>query len=236
MYERHCAVCHGERGDGLGPGEAKLSVKPRDFHPGVFKFRSTPSGSLPRDEDLERTLLSGVRGTGMVSQRHLTEPERRAVIAHLKTFSPRFAQEQPEAPVALPPPPPATLEVIARGRGIYQKGKCHECHGPEGRGDGPSAPKLKDDQGFPIPPANLTRRPLKRGSDPIQLYLTLATGLDGTPMPSYSDAFDAAELWALVRYLDSLAPPEHHAPEEQLLPGEETLGFEIEEAQRRSHP
>jgi len=236
VYQRHCAVCHGEKGDGQGPAAAKLSVKPRDFRPGVFKFRSTPTGSLPLDEDLGRTLLHGARGTGMVHQRHLSEAERRAVIAYMKTLSSRFTEEKPEEPFVVPPPPPPTPEIVARGQEIYRKGKCHECHGPEGRGDGPSAPRLKDDQGVPIKPTDLTRRPFKRGSDPAQTYLTIAAGLDGTPMPSSADAFDPAELWALVRYLDSLVSPERWAREDQLLPGEETLGFQIEEEQRRSQP
>ena len=235
VYLANCAVCHSENGDGKGQGAAQLKVKPRDLRTGSFKFRSTPSGSLPQDDDLEETLIRGIRGTGMVPQRDLGRDDRRAVIAYVKTFSERFAKEQPQAPVVVPPPPAPTLDVIAGGRRIYQKAQCAECHGESGRGDGPSAPTMKDDRGLPIAVPDFTRWPLKRGSKPEALYLTIATGLSGTPMPSYSDALDAEEIWVLVRYLDSLAPQERRLPLDQLFPGEETIGQKIEEDGRRIH-
>ncbi|MCI0408514.1 MAG: c-type cytochrome [Acidobacteria bacterium] len=234
VYLANCAVCHGENGSGEGPGAARLRVKPRDLRTGSFKFRSTPSGALPRDEDLDVTLIQGIRGTGMVPQRHLGNAERRAVIAYLKTFSERFMNEQPQAPVEVSPPLPATSEVIGKGRRIYQKAQCAECHGESGRGDGPSAPTMKDDRGLPIAVPDLTRWPLKRGYEPEALFRTIATGLSGTPMPSYSDALEPEEMWVLVRYLESLAPKETRPSLDQLLPGEETVGNTIEEDARRA--
>jgi len=42
------------------------------------------------------------------------------------------------------------------------------------------------------------------------VYRTLVTGLDGTPMPSYADAFDdRGTLWDLVAYVGSLARSAH---------------------------
>lgn len=234
VYLRNCAVCHGESGNGEGPGAIQLTVKPRDLRTGSFKFRSTPSGSLPQDKDLEETLIRGIRGTGMIPQRHLGREERQAVIAYFKTFSERFKREQPGAPVAVPSPPLSTSEVIARGRRIYQKAQCAECHGEDGRGDGPSAAKMKDDRGLPIAVPDFTRWPLKRGYEPGAVYRTIATGLSGTPMPSYSDALEAEEIWALVHYLDSLGSLERRKPLDQLLPGEETIGKKIEEDARRT--
>src|SRR3990172_7977733 len=66
VYEANCAVCHGERGDGAGHAAHMLSVQPRDFTRGLFKFRSTPSGVLPTDEDLLATVTRGLRWTAMV--------------------------------------------------------------------------------------------------------------------------------------------------------------------------
>ena len=234
VYLANCAFCHGESGNGEGPGAAQLAVKPRDLRTGSFKFRSTPSGSLPRDEDLDATLIQGIRGTGMVPQRHLGTEERRAVIGYLKTFSDRFVNEEPQAAVEVPPPPSATSEVIAKGRRIYQKAQCAECHGKGGRGDGPSAPTMKDDRGLPIAVPDFTRWPLKRGYEPEALFRSIATGLSGTPMPSYSDALESGEIWVLVRYLESLAPQERPQLLDQLLSGEETLGKKIEEDARRA--
>jgi cytochrome c oxidase cbb3-type subunit 2 len=234
IYLANCAVCHGERGDGEGPGAARLAVKPRDLRSGKFKFRSTPSGSLPRDEDLEATLVQGVRGTGMVPQRQLKQDERWAVIAYVKTLSDRFATERPDAAIRIPAPSSPAPAVIARGRRIYEKAQCAECHGEGGRGDGPSAPTMKDDRGLPIAVPDFTRWPLKRAYEPQALFKTIATGLSGTPMPSYSDALEPDEIWALVRYLESLAPPQHRRSLGQLVPGDETIGYKIEEDARRA--
>ena len=41
LYRRHCVHCHGISGDGRGPTAAILNPYPRDYRPGVFKFKST---------------------------------------------------------------------------------------------------------------------------------------------------------------------------------------------------
>ena len=203
VFERNCAICHGALGDGRGMAGMMVRTKPRDFRPGMFKFRSTPTGSLPTDEDLFQTISRGLRGTGMVAQDDLSERERRAVVDYLKTFSERFRSEKPQSPVPIPEATPRTPELLARGREIYQKAECFKCHGAEGRGDGPSAEGLKDSWGYPIQPTDLAR-PLKGGSTPEAIYRTVVTGLDGTPMPSYEGALSADELWALSFYVASL--------------------------------
>jgi mono/diheme cytochrome c family protein len=170
----------------------------------------------------------------MVPQRHLGGDDRKAVIAYVKTFSDRFARDRPQAPVEVPAAPSPTADLIARGRLIYRKAQCAECHGDEGRGNGPSAPNMKDDRGLQIAVPDFTRWPLKRASEPAELFRTIATGLNGTPMPSYTDALDAEEIWALVRYLESLVPPDRRSPLDRLFPGEETKGLRIEEAARRA--
>jgi hypothetical protein len=72
----------------------------------------------------------------------------------------------------------------------------------------------------------LAWRPLKRGSDPSETYRTIVTGLDGSPMPSYADALDPGQVWALVAFLETLVPPEHRASPGALL-GEERTGWMI---------
>ncbi len=47
VYAAQCAVCHGASGDGAGIAAHMFRVQPRDFRRDLFKFRSTPSGSLP---------------------------------------------------------------------------------------------------------------------------------------------------------------------------------------------
>ena len=56
VYERYCMSCHGDQGNGQGEAAEYMSIKPRDYRQGTYKWRSTPSGSLPLDSDLEHTL------------------------------------------------------------------------------------------------------------------------------------------------------------------------------------
>src|SRR5215210_934007 len=65
VYERNCILCHGERGDGKGEMSASLSIKPRAFVSGLFKYRSTPWGKLPATADLIHTIRNGRTGTAM---------------------------------------------------------------------------------------------------------------------------------------------------------------------------
>src|SRR5262245_29079314 len=101
VYERRCVGCHGPKGDGNGPVAAFLDPRPRDFRLGAFKFRTTPSGSLPTDGDLFRTLTRGVRYTAMPTWHELPEKDRLAVISYVKTFSPRWKDEKPDAPIPI---------------------------------------------------------------------------------------------------------------------------------------
>jgi len=64
---------------------------------------------------------------------------------------------------------------------------------------------LKDDIGFPIPPANLTTGQFKSGANVKDIFRTMSTGLSGTPMPSFSDTVSADDRWALAYYVLSLS-------------------------------
>jgi len=209
VYNHACAWCHGKDGRGDGPAafsiDKYLSPRPRDFTRGRFELRSTPSGELPTDEDLLRTLERGIPAY-MPSFHGLTAGERRLAITAVKRFYPGFASAHP-TPVPLPEPPAFDAAAVARGRQAYEAAGCASCHGDRGRGDGASAPQLKDETRLRIRPADL-RHParFKNGGEPADVYRTLVTGLDGTPMPSYADAFDdRSQLWDLVAYVRSLA-------------------------------
>lgn len=203
VYRVNCAICHGEGGDGRGEAAHHFRSAPRDFTAGRYKVRSTPSGQLPTDDDLRHSIVRGLPGTGMVPQDHLSEPELAAVIAFIKSLSPKFASAPAPAPLPIPSAPAPTAAAVGRGARVYEKAECQECHGRGGRGDGPSAKDLK------VKPADLTRRPFKSGSTPGEIFRTLITGLDGTPMPSYHLVLDDAEIWDLAYYVESIGgPPE----------------------------
>jgi cytochrome c oxidase cbb3-type subunit I/II len=227
VYRDNCVACHGEKGDGKGPQADRLKTKPRDFTGGVYKFRSTPSGSLPLDNDLVRTITRGVRGTAMLAQLQLSKEETEAVVQYLKSFSSRFQNEKAFPAIVIPPKPPVTSSLISSGKSEYQEAGCDQCHGIAGKGDGPSTKDLRDDWGKPIPPADLTLKPFKSGPEPEDVYRTISTGLNGTPMPSYADALAPKERWALVSYILSIATREK--PRGMMgLVGEEVEGMRID--------
>jgi cytochrome c oxidase cbb3-type subunit 2 len=235
VYQGSCAVCHGVAGDGRGMSAHMFVTQPRNFRQGIYKFRSTPTGSLPLDRDLFLTITRGVRGTSMVPQTHLSDVDRWAVVQYIKTFSSRFRHEAPPQAIPVPDPPPRNPALVCDGRTLYTEAGCGECHGAAGRGDGPKAADLRDDWGWPIRPADLARRPLKGGSSPLDLYRTLATGIGGTPMPSYFDSLEPGQIWALVAYLRSLPTRTEEAREEGVV-GEEARGFMVERMPRMMGP
>ena len=81
-----------------------------------------------------------------------------------------------------------------------------KCHGDLGRGDGPSAPTLTDDLGQPIRAANLTQSwTFRGGSSREDIFRTMTTGLNGTPMPSFVDSLSTEQRWAITDYIVSLS-------------------------------
>lgn len=93
LYRRHCAHCHGISGDGMGPTAMILNPYPRDYRPGVFKFKSTFTTAKPTEDDLRRTLHNGVPGTAMPSFFLLPQDEVEALIEYVKYLSMRGQME-----------------------------------------------------------------------------------------------------------------------------------------------
>lgn len=203
VYETYCTGCHGTKGDGKGPAASFLDVQPRNFTKGLFKFISTPPGSLPSDQDLHRTLLRGVPRSSMPSWSFMSETDRSNVIAYIKTFSDRWQKRVHAAPLAFGAPPASvgSTRSAAIGKVIYARMGCMNCHGLEGLGDGPSAATLTDNDGNKIVPFNFREGVLKGGSRIEDVYRTFYTGLAGTPMPAYGGILTDDENWHLVSYV-----------------------------------
>jgi mono/diheme cytochrome c family protein len=185
-YKRFCIGCHGSLGDGQGENAQWIDPKPRNFTIAIFRCRSTPTGTLPTDTDL-----------------------------YVKHFSPRWLTEQPGTPIVIPPEPAVTAERIKEGRVVFQRLECWKCHGVTGQGNGPSADTLVDDENRPIKPFNFhDSQKFKCGSSDQAMYKDFMTGLDGSPMPSFSDNLKPEEAWSLVFYLRTLQPD--NTPEKQI--------------------
>jgi len=218
VYTKWCAGCHGDNGAGDGPAARHMIPPPRDFTGAVYQIRSTANGQLPTDADLLRSIDEGLPGTAMPGWKNrLSDRQRRDVLAYIKTFSTFFADttQRPQVLEFGKEPGGGTgAEALRVGRQFYDSIGCRKCHGDQGRGDGPSAPTLKDDAGHPIFAANLHENwRFNGGPTTTDIYHRLRTGLDGTPMPSFSDLIDQkflteTELWRLAEYVRSLSPGE----------------------------
>jgi mono/diheme cytochrome c family protein len=206
-YRRWCVGCHGKEGNGEGENAPYVDPRPRDFTEALFRWRSTPTGTLPTDQDLYDTITRGVVDTLMPTWRPLTPQTRVDLIAYIKTFSPKWQTQKAGTPITIPPEPPQTIDSVLHGRQLFDQMQCWKCHGPEGRGDGPSAVTLTDDKGDPIRPYNFhdgTR--FRCGETNQDLYKIFMTGLDGTPMPSFADSLKPQDAWDLVHFLRTLQP------------------------------
>ena len=205
LYLRNCAQCHGENGDGAGYATPHLSPRPREFTMANFKVRSTPNGQLPTHQDLVNIIRRGMPYTSMPAWPDLSDQEVSDLAYYLTTFSPRFSNAEPQ-PVPLPSAPATTTESIELGRALYEETGCGECHGTLGRGDGPSAPTLEDDLGLPIRAADLTQSwTFRGGSSREDIFRTMTTGLNGTPMPSFDEALTPEQRWAITDFMVSLS-------------------------------
>lgn len=116
--------------------------------------------------------------------------------ANLKAVYPPSSETEP------------TPEAIERGRELFVStdgAYCAACHGDSGKGDGPSAGEFTDDWGYPIVPRDLTSGVFRAGGEPADLYRSIATGINGTPMPAYGTSISPDDTWALVHFIRSLA-------------------------------
>lgn len=61
IFASRCATCHGERGQGDGPGAANLDPKPRNYHDKAWQATVT-------DEEIEKTIVYGGAAVGKSPQ------------------------------------------------------------------------------------------------------------------------------------------------------------------------
>ncbi|MDQ3348716.1 MAG: c-type cytochrome [Acidobacteriota bacterium] len=207
LYTKFCAQCHNENGDGEGYAASHLRPRPRNFTTGKFKVRTTPNGALPTHQDLVDIIRRGMPDTSMPAWPDLSDQEVSDLAHYVKTFSPDFSNpENASQPVPLPGASKATNESRELGRKLYEETGCVKCHGTLGRGDGPSAPTLKDDWGHPIRAANLAQSwTFRGGSSREDIFRTMSTGFNGTPMPSFLDALTPEQRWAITDFITGLS-------------------------------
>lgn len=208
VYEMHCVICHGGKGDGKGSffavvqeSSAASGTYPRDFTSGVFKLRSTSTGCLPTDSDLQRIINAGIGRSFMPGHNELSPTEMEAVTEYVKSFFVEWGEAEPCKPITVSKPAwVGTKASVVKGEKLWNNMKCWECHGNKGQGNGPKSNDLKDDWGNKIVPYDFTSGSAKRGDAPEDIYMAYTTGIDGSGMPSYEDSMSNDDRWHLVSY------------------------------------
>ena len=207
IYEKRCSNCHGMEGRGDGPGAGFFRPKPTNFARGEFKYATTMKGELPTDEDLFKTVSLGLPGTGMPAwESVLSEADRKAVIAHVKTFSRKFSEQQgAPKPIDIGQKISSSDDSIAKGKDLFfKKADCVRCHGVEGRADGKNAVDM------PVWPRNLTKGWLfRRGNSPEEIFYRISRGVGNKDMPSFAKGETVEtteeERWHIANYVQSLS-------------------------------
>ena len=219
-YRRYCQHCHGPEGRGKGNASPYLLPAPRNFHAGVFKFRSTKSLNLPLSKDLFRTIKNGLPGTAMPGWGEvLPDDVISALVEYIKTFSKRFQMERPEQDINPGLEPPVDSLSLRKGESLYRELRCFRCHGDDGARTGPLKGQLKDHWGNLSLVYDINQpRLYKGGAAGLDIFRTLTTGMDGTAMGTY-DFLRADERWHLTHFLQSRFKGEHIRLNETVDPG-----------------
>lgn len=205
IYEKRCWYCHGIEGKGDGPAAKTMFPKPRNFTRNEYKVRSTSFGSVPTDEDLFRIITSGIEGTAMPFWYTISETERWQVLYYVKTFNEQFRKNDAIKTVSVVSVA-STPESVTRGQELFKEMRCFECHGEEGRGNGPLTVALQSEWNLPYRARDLTKGWLFKGGNATEdIYRTISTGFNETPMGSYLEKLSDEDRWHVAHYVKSIA-------------------------------
>jgi mono/diheme cytochrome c family protein len=101
---------------------------------------------------------------------------------------------------ALTSPLPDSPDVVEKGKTLYEgKGGCVNCHGKEGRGDGPVARELSPS------PRNFHHRGFWRHRTEGEIFWVIKHGSPGTAMIGFNGQLTDEEIWTVMRYLRTFA-------------------------------
>lgn len=101
-----------------------------------------------------------------------------------------------------PTPPPAAIAsdpLLVEGRSIYLD-RCAGCHGPEGKGDGPTARFV---QGPPV--GDLSDGRWKHGDEPEKVVGVIALGAPDSQMPGWHAILGSDGVRSVAAYVYYLA-------------------------------
>ena len=212
VYQDRCSQCHGVDGEADGAAADRSWPRPRIFRDfATYKIRTTPVGELPTDQDLFDIISNGLPGTSMPPFDVLPAQDRWDAVAFIKTMAEDFSDPDyiatavsvPE--VTLSEAPASSAEAVTAGAALFEE-NCIKCHGLTGRGDGEQWDTMEEKwSGTRMLPSNLTNPESYRGgSGALDIFRSITTGIDGTPMPSHLENLSTDERWQLTHFVRSL--------------------------------
>jgi len=119
-----------------------------------------------------------------------------AVAEERDPLKPRVPPDQMAEAKALKNPFENKPEIIAKGKELFEgKGTCFNCHGKEGKGDGPAGQILNPS------PRNFTNCKFHKKRKDGELFWVIKNGSAGTGMvPLIPAAINEEEAWKIILY------------------------------------
>lgn len=215
LYERNCAVCHGDHGDG-GRWTSGMDIKPRDF--------TSERGRALSQETMVDAVTHGRPNTAMASFVGQLAPQQiddvvdyirlafMALPEEIQGLSGTYAHGKETAPdsKSAPTPAPTKEEVpaidmntpmphaltgdLAAGRDFYMR-NCFTCHGINGDGQGPRAYFIRPK------PANFFDAKYQQGFNREALFTAIHDGKLGTEMPAWSKVLSEQQIADLAEFV-----------------------------------
>lgn len=111
-------------------------------------------------------------------------------------LQPRVPKDQMAEAKGLKNPVASTPESLAKGKALFEgKGTCFNCHGKEGKGDGPAGQILNPS------PRNFTNCKFHKKRKDGELFWVIKNGSPGTGMvPLVPAAINEEEAWTIINY------------------------------------
>jgi len=96
---------------------------------------------------------------------------------------------------ALKSPLPDSLEIVEKGKAIYEgKGTCFNCHGTDGGGNGPAAAQMNPS------PRNFRHHGFWRHRTEGEIFWVIKNGSPGTAMVGFGPMLSDEEIWSVIQY------------------------------------
>ena len=120
--------------------------------------------------------------------------------AERHVMGPRVPADKLDEARTLTSPLPHSPELIEKGKALYEaKGGCVNCHGKEGRGDGPIAGELNPS------PRNFHHHGFWRHRTAGEIFWVIKNGSPATAMIGFGSQLSDEEIWTVIRYLGTFA-------------------------------